>query len=108
MPASAAGSGRTAADLRGSVHLPDPDAGAVVLLPQNVRPAIIVEIAGIDDMPAGPTGSGRTAADRRGSVHLPDPDAGAVVLLPQNVRLVVIVEIVIDRTASARVSTKGF
>src|SRR5689334_12662358 len=44
MPAGPTGSGSTAADLLGSVHLPDPEAGTVVLLPQNVRPAIIVEI----------------------------------------------------------------
>src|SRR3954468_19534979 len=44
MPAGGAGSGRTAADLLGSVHLPDPDAGTVVLLPQNVRLAVAVEI----------------------------------------------------------------
>src|SRR3954471_5785749 len=97
MPASVTGSGRTAADLRGSVHLPDGDAGAVVLLPQNVRLAIIVEIAGVDDMPASPAGSSRTAADPRGPVPLPDVDAGAVVLLPQNIRPAIIVEIVLDR-----------
>src|SRR3954452_16503338 len=93
MPASAAGSDIAPADPRGPVHLPDVDAGAVVLLPQNVRPAIIVEIAGVDDMPAGPTGSSRSAADPRGPVHLPDVDAGAVVMLPQNVRPAIIVEI---------------
>src|SRR5690349_7314491 len=97
MVAGGAGSGRTPANRRGSVHLPDPNAGTVVLLPQNVRPAIIVEITGIDDMPASAAGPGRTPANLRGSVHLPDPDAGTVVLLPQNVRPAIIVEIVLDR-----------
>src|SRR3954463_10127197 len=85
MPASIGASDIAPADRRGPVHLPDPDAGAVVLLPQNVRLAVVVEITSMDNMAAALTGSDIAPADRRGPVHLPDPDAGAVVLLPQNV-----------------------
>src|SRR5258708_6084777 len=73
----------------GAVHLPDVDLAAVVL-PQNVRGAVMVEIAGPLDVPAGPGVADAPAADHSGAIQFPNIGLAAVVL-PQDVGFVVIV-----------------
>src|SRR3954451_4090115 len=80
----------------GTVHLPDRSSAAGVL-PQNVRPAVAVEIAGGDRVPAWIDIVDWPEGGHVGAVHLPDRGSAAGVL-PQNVRLTVTVEVAgVDR-----------
>src|SRR5215218_3884953 len=73
-----------------AVHLPG-RYGAVGVLPQNVRLAVAVEVAGADHVPVQVYIVDRTGR-RGGAVHLPGR-RGATGVMPQNVRLAVAVEI---------------
>src|SRR2546430_2626516 len=92
VPSGAGIAEAAAADDAGAVDLPHRGLSAAVL-EQDVGAAVVVVIAGVDNVPTRPgIGSQGASADHAGPVQFPDRDCPAVVL-PQDVGKAVVVEI---------------